>query len=232
MLSFPHRQYLSLSQYICQNWETDIGILLLTKFQTAFWFHRFFHQNPLSIPASNPKYHVEFNCHISPYSLIGDNILGSFSCPWGCWGVLVRYPIEYLFFFWGGGLFRAAPLAYGSSQARGRMGAVSFQPTSPPQQRQIWAAPEACTTAHGNSRSSTQWARPGTKPASLWILVGFVTEEPLWELQIPGFVCCFSHNYIGVWGLGKEQHPSEVLFSSHPSKRWVIPTPCYASSLV
>ena len=34
------------------------------------------------------------------------------------------------------------------------------------------------TTAHGNAR-----AGPGIEPASSWILVGFFTAEPPWELQ-------------------------------------------------
>ena len=38
------------------------------------------------------------------------------------------------------------------------------------------------TTAHGNTRSLTQWARPGMKLESSWILVGFVTTVPQGEL--------------------------------------------------
>jgi len=38
------------------------------------------------------------------------------------------------------------------------------------------------TTAHGNARSLTLWARPGIEPASSWILVGFISTEPQWEL--------------------------------------------------
>ena len=34
------------------------------------------------------------------------------------------------------------------------------------------------TTAHGNAGSLTHRERPGTEPASLWILVGFITAEP------------------------------------------------------
>ena len=42
----------------------------------------------------------------------------------------------------------------------------------------------AYTTAHSNARSLTHWARPGIKPASSWILVGFITTKPLWELLV------------------------------------------------
>ena len=38
------------------------------------------------------------------------------------------------------------------------------------------------TTAHGNTRSLTHWARPGIKPATSWFLVGFISAAPQWEL--------------------------------------------------
>ena len=34
------------------------------------------------------------------------------------------------------------------------------------------------TTAHNNMGSLTHCARPGIKPASSWLLVGFITAEP------------------------------------------------------
>ena len=49
------------------------------------------------------------------------------------------------FFFW---LFRAAPAAYGGSQARGRIGAIVARPRPQPQQRGIRAASATFTTAH------------------------------------------------------------------------------------
>ena len=39
------------------------------------------------------------------------------------------------------------------------------------------------TTAHGKAGSLTQCLRPGIKPTSSWILVGFITTEAQWELQ-------------------------------------------------
>ena len=36
----------------------------------------------------------------------------------------------------------------------------------------------AYTTAHGNAGSLTHRARPGIEPASLWMLVRFVSAEP------------------------------------------------------
>ena len=52
-------------------------------------------------------------------------------------------------------------------------------------QCQIRAASSTYTIAHGNARSLTHWARPDIEPASLWILVRFVTAEPQWELPTP-----------------------------------------------
>ena len=50
----------------------------------------------------------------------------------------------------------------------------SCQTTPQPQQHQIWAASVTYTTAYGNARSLTHWARPGIEPASSWFLVRFV----------------------------------------------------------
>ena len=79
-------------------------------------------------------------------------------------------------------LFRAAPKAYGGSQARGLNWSYSCQPTSQPQQRRIWAVFETHTTAHGNARSLTHWVSPGIKPATSWFLVRFISSVPWWEL--------------------------------------------------
>ena len=38
------------------------------------------------------------------------------------------------------------------------------------------------TAAHGNAGSLTHWARPGIKPTSSWIRVGFIIAEPQQEL--------------------------------------------------
>ena len=49
---------------------------------------------------------------------------------------------------------------------------------------QTWAASATYTTAHGNARTPTQWARPGIKPVSSWMLVRFFSTEPWWELPL------------------------------------------------
>ena len=52
------------------------------------------------------------------------------------------------------------------------------RPMPQSQHRGIKASSVTYTTAHGNARSLTHWARPGIEPKSSWILVGFVTTEP------------------------------------------------------
>ena len=79
-------------------------------------------------------------------------------------------------------LFFLAPMAYGSSQARGLNQSCSHWPTPQPQQLGIWAVPTTYTIAHSNARSLTHWTRPGIKTTSSWILFGFVTAEPWLKL--------------------------------------------------
>ena len=62
--------------------------------------------------------------------------------------------------------FRAAPLAYGSSWARGSNWSCSCWPMPQPQQHSFWATSATCATACGNAGSLTPWARPGIEPAS------------------------------------------------------------------
>ena len=70
-------------------------------------------------------------------------------------------------------LFRATPLAYGDSQARGLVGAAAAGHCHT-QQLRIQAASVTYTTAHGNAASLTHWARPEIEPTSSWMLVRFV----------------------------------------------------------
>ena len=60
----------------------------------------------------------------------------------------------------------------------------SCQSMPQPHQCQIQAVSGTYTTALGHTRFLTHWARLGIKSASSWMLVGFVTTQPLWELQV------------------------------------------------
>ena len=81
-----------------------------------------------------------------------------------------------------------------------------------PQQCGIQAASATYSTAHGQAGSLTPWMRPGMEPASSWILVAFVTDEPQGELWHVPFkwkhtICSF-YDWL----------PSlNILFKIHPS---------------
>ena len=98
----------------------------------------------------------------------------------------------YLFFFFFLGLFRAAHAA--------PFPRLGVQSELQPQQCGTQVVSVAYTTAHSNTRSLTQWAKPGIEPASSWILVGFIN---CWAMKsIP-------HSYFL-----KEQNPRLILYFS------------------
>ena len=101
----------------------------------------------------------------------------------------------FLFFIF---YLRAVLTAYGGSQARVPIRAEAASlPMPEPQQRRIRAASATYTTAHGNARSLTHWARPGIKRVSSGILVRFIATEPQRELLKLIFSPC-SHNFVAV----------------------------------
>ena len=90
--------------------------------------------------------------------------------------------LSFLSFFF----FKAAPTAYGVSQATGQIGATAASATS--------------TTAQGNTRSLTHWVRPGIKPATSWFLVGFVFRwaaigTPVPTFWVPTALTVLRHKY-------------------------------------
>ena len=94
--------------------------------------------------------------------------------------------------------FRATPMAYGRSQARGQIRAVaaSLQNSHsnmgsklhlhPTPQLTATLDPQTTSatynTAHGNARFLTHCTRQGIEPASSWILIKFVSTALQWEL--------------------------------------------------
>ena len=58
--------------------------------------------------------------------------------------------------------------------------------TPQPQQHGIQA--ESATKAHSSARSWTHYAGLEIKPASSWIVVGFISGEPQWELLVVRFL--------------------------------------------
>ena len=91
---------------------------------------------------------------------------------------MLRFVCVCVFFF-----LRAAPTTYGSSQARGQIGAVAanLHHSHGNTGSRLCLT---CTTAYGNATSLTNWARPGMEPTPSWILVRFVTADP-WQNNPP-----------------------------------------------
>ena len=77
-------------------------------------------------------------------------------------------------------LFKVAPVVYGSSQARGWIGAaaavLSHSHSNAKSEPHLWPMLnlQQCQTL-------THWARPGMEPASSWVLVRFIYIDPQWE---------------------------------------------------
>ena len=88
-------------------------------------------------------------------------------------------------------LFRAMPLAYGGSQARGWIRSCSHQTKPQSQQCQTWVASAIYTPAHGNTGSFNPLSE--VRHAGSWMLVRFISTEPQGELQFFFFLMCISH---------------------------------------
>ena len=76
-------------------------------------------------------------------------------------------------------------MAYGSSQARGQIGAAAAGLHHSHARSELHLGPMPQLTAMPDPL--THQARPGIKLTFSWILVGFVTSEPRWELLISSF---------------------------------------------
>ena len=91
-------------------------------------------------------------------------------------------------------LFRATPVTCGCSLAKSRVRVAAASLHDSPQKHQNQATSASYTAACGNARSLTHWARWGIKPASSWILVGFLSH---WATTgTPPF--CFPNSIL--WG--------------------------------
>ena len=82
-------------------------------------------------------------------------------------------------------VFRAAPMSYGGSQDRGqiRATAASLHHSHSNLGSEPHLQPMAQLT-HSNAGSLTHRLRPGIKPATSWLLVGFVSAVTQWELLL------------------------------------------------
>ena len=77
---------------------------------------------------------------------------------------------------------------------RGWIGVIAANLHHSHKQHRIQAVSATYTTAHGNARSLTHWARPGIKPVFSQILVRFTSTEPRWELQESVFLNKLAEN--------------------------------------
>ena len=84
------------------------------------------------------------------------------------------------FFFFVFYLFRAAPVAYRGSQARGWIRAVTagLCHSNTKSKPCLWPIPQLMAML-----DPTHWVRPEIEPTSSWMLVRFVFTEPHWELH-------------------------------------------------
>ena len=101
-----------------------------------------------------------------------------------CFVCMFSFFSLFFFFFLFFGLFRAIPMAYEGSQARGLIGATVAGLHQSPTATQV---PSCICNLHHSSRqhwilNPLSWARPGIEPASSWILVRLISSEPRWEL--------------------------------------------------
>ena len=86
---------------------------------------------------------------------------------------LSQCPVFFSFFLF---FLKGCTLGIWRFPGEGLNRSCSCWPTPQTQQREMGAGSVTYTTAHGNTRSLIHWERPGIKPATSWLLVGFVNH--------------------------------------------------------
>ena len=100
------------------------------------------------------------------------------------WSIFAGRNNSFVYFSFVCLLFGVVPEVYGSSQVRGWIGAAASgasllnRHSNTRSEPCLWPIPQL-TAMPG---SLTHWAGPGIEPTSSWILVGFMSTEPWWEL--------------------------------------------------
>ena len=94
-------------------------------------------------------------------------------------GRRMRFCIFFSFFFFFFCLFLGLHRSIWRFPGWGSSRSCNHQPMPQPQQHGIRAASATYTIAHRNARSLTHWVRPGIKPSSSWMLVGFYVDHNL-----------------------------------------------------
>ena len=107
----------------------------------------------------------------------------------------------------------AIPAAYGSFQARGWVGTAAADLHHSHRNSGSRAMSATYTTAQSNVGSLTHWVRPGIKPISLWILVGFISAEPQREVLFLNFFLCYFSSLQNIFYLDIEYPELTLIFS-------------------
>ena len=154
-----------------QPWSTLWEILFDNMLFALYWWRIWGSEKPSNLSQASQCLVAEQN--FSTWACMPDPI------GWSPMKDILFYFNIYIYFFL---LFRAAPVAYESSQASGLIGANSCRPTPQAQGLGIRATSATYTTAQGNTRLLTHWTRPGIEPVTSWFLVGFVSTAPWREL--------------------------------------------------
>ena len=105
---------------------------------------------------------------------------GTRAQPFHCRRLSLSYSNALNLFFFLFFLVMAAPAAYGSSQARGRIEAATVAYAT------AMATMDSsciCCLHCSNTRSLTHWARPGIEPTSSWTVCLVLNQLNQWELH-------------------------------------------------
>ena len=89
----------------------------------------------------------------------------------------------FFFFFFFFCLFRASPTAHGGSQARSRIGAIAASIHHSHSNVGFRATSATYTTAHNNAGSFDPLSKARDWTCILWMLVRFISTEPLKEIR-------------------------------------------------
>ena len=135
-----------------------------------------------------------------------------------------RFSNSLLHFFF---LFRAAPAAYGISRASVQMGATAAGPHHRHSNTRSELCLQPTPQLTGNAGSPTHWVKPGIKPTSSWILVGFVYATPQQELPpMHFFNTDLTTVEVGMHKTASLQlpHVKALIHSQFSSATWSLPS--------
>ena len=100
-------------------------------------------------------------------------------------------------------LDQGSDLSHGSLTARmpGNFDLIAFLSWGNGEEQDEWirAASATYTTAHGNAKSLTHWARTGIEPTTSWFLVGFVNHWATTGTPTIFYLLIYEQVYLSGW---------------------------------